>query len=379
MLDGQTGDVVAHVDDGTGGQGTYGFQNAALVTGDADGEIGITVAGYFGVHGGNYVQGIVQHFEVSGSNGALADEGGAWPQFHHDAGLSGFVGGGAASGQCARPTAAQNGYLTVASDGGIFAFGQDFCGSTGSMTLNKPVVGMAAAPGQGGYWLVASDGGVFAYGQAGFYGSTGSLTLNAPVVGMAPTPDGKGYWLVASDGGIFSYGDAGFYGSAAAVPGQDIVGMAASPDGARLLGGQHDRARLLLRRRRRGGRHQRDAPQRADGRHGRGPGDGWLLAHRRGRRGLLVQRARSTARPAASTSTSRWSPCSPPSTAAATGSSPRTAASSPTATRPSTAPWAGSTSTSPWWAWTGSEPQRTAGPAAGATTTPRVTPHAEAT
>ena len=230
VLDGQTGEVVAHVDDGTGGQGTYGFQNAALVTGDANGEIGITVAGYFGVHGGNYVQGIVQHFEVSGSNGALADEGGAWPQFHHDAGLSGFV-GGAPSGQCARPTAAQNGYLTVASDGGIFAFGQDFCGSTGSMTLNKPVVGMAAAPGQGGYWLVASDGGVFAYGQAGFYGSTGSLTLNAPVVGMAPTPDGKGYWLVASDGGIFSYGDAGFYGSAAAVPGQDIVGMAASPDG----------------------------------------------------------------------------------------------------------------------------------------------------
>ena len=231
VLDGQTGDVVAHVDDGTGGQGTYGFQNAALVTGDADGTIGITVAGYFGVHGGNYVQGIVQHFEVSGSNGALADEGGAWPQFHHDAGLSGFVGGGAPLGQCARPTAAQNGYLTVASDGGIFAFGQDFCGSTGSMTLNKPVVGMAATPGQGGYWLVASDGGIFAYGQAGFYGSTGSLTLNAPVVGMAPTPDGKGYWLVASDGGIFSYGDAGFYGSAAAVPGQDIVGMAASPDG----------------------------------------------------------------------------------------------------------------------------------------------------
>ena len=90
---------------------------------------------------------------------------------------------------------------------------------------------MAAAPGQGGYWLVASDGGVFAYGQAGFYGSTGSLTSTHRSSGMAATPDGKGYWLVASDGGIFSYGDAGFYGSAAAVPGQDIVGMAASPDG----------------------------------------------------------------------------------------------------------------------------------------------------
>ena len=160
-----------------------------------------------------------------------ADSAGGWPQFHHDAALTGFIGGGNALPTCDRPAAAQNGYLTVASDGGIFAFGQDFCGSTGSIALNKPVVGMAAVPGQGGYWLVASDGGVFSYGDAGFYGSTGSLTLNAPVVGMAATPDGRGYWLVASDGGIFSYGDAGFYGSAATVPGQDIVGMAASPDG----------------------------------------------------------------------------------------------------------------------------------------------------
>jgi hypothetical protein len=233
ILDGPTGQEVAHVDDGSGSDGvagTYGFQNAALVTPDADGSIGITVAGYFGI-GGNEVQGIVQHFEVGGSSSTNADQAGGWPQFHHDASLSGFVGGGNALSTCDRPAAAQNGYLTVASDGGIFAFGQDFCGSTGSIALNKPVVGMAAVPGQGGYWLVASDGGVFSYGDAGFYGSTGSLRLNAPVVGMAATPDGRGYWLVASDGGIFSYGDAGFYGSAASVPGQDIVGMAATPDG----------------------------------------------------------------------------------------------------------------------------------------------------
>jgi hypothetical protein len=35
-----------------------------------------------------------------------------------------------------------------------------------------------------GYWLVASDGGIFSYGDAGFHGSAGSLTLNKPVVGM---------------------------------------------------------------------------------------------------------------------------------------------------------------------------------------------------
>ena len=56
-------------------------------------------------------------------------------------------------------------------------------------------------PTVGGYWLVASDGGVFSFGDATFYGSTGALRLNAPIVGMAATPDGGGYWLVASDGG----------------------------------------------------------------------------------------------------------------------------------------------------------------------------------
>jgi hypothetical protein len=36
-----------------------------------------------------------------------------------------------------------------------------------------------------GYRLVASDGGVFSFGDASFYGSTGSIHLNQPVVGMA--------------------------------------------------------------------------------------------------------------------------------------------------------------------------------------------------
>jgi hypothetical protein len=80
--------------------------------------------------------------------------------------------------------------------------------------FNKPIVGMAATADGKGYWLVASDGGVFSFGDAAFYGSTGSLVLNKPIVGMAATADGKGYWLVASDGGVFSFGDAKFVGSA---------------------------------------------------------------------------------------------------------------------------------------------------------------------
>jgi hypothetical protein len=125
------------------------------------------------------------------------------------------------------------GYWTNASDGGVFTYGSaTFHGSAGNLKLNKPVVGMAATPGNGGYWEVASDGGIFSYGDAVFHGSTGALKLNKPVVGMAATPDGGGYWLVAADGGIFNYGDAGFFGSTGAIKlNQPIVGMAATPDG----------------------------------------------------------------------------------------------------------------------------------------------------
>jgi hypothetical protein len=125
------------------------------------------------------------------------------------------------------------GYWLVASDGGVFSYGDaHFHGSAGGVRLNKPVVGVATTPDGGGYWLVASDGGVLTYGDAHFYGSAGGLHLNSPIVGMAATPDGGGYWLVASDGGVFSYGDAHFHGSAGGLRlNQPVVGMAATPDG----------------------------------------------------------------------------------------------------------------------------------------------------
>ncbi|MGH9035672.1 MAG: sulfatase family protein, partial [Acidimicrobiia bacterium] len=104
-------------------------------------------------------------------------------------------------------------------------------GSTGAVRLNRPIVGMASTPSGRGYWLVASDGGLFSFGDAGFFGSTGDVRLNRPIVGMASTPSGKGYWLVASDGGLFSFGDAGFSGSTAGT-GRTVVGMVPTPSGA---------------------------------------------------------------------------------------------------------------------------------------------------
>jgi hypothetical protein len=129
--------------------------------------------------------------------------------------------------------AARHGFWAVASDGGVFSFGDAaFLGSTGGMALNKPIVGMAATPSGNGYWLVASDGGIFTFGDAAFLGSTGDKVLNKPIVGMGATPSGNGYWLVASDGGMFSFGDATFFGSTGdKVLNKPIVGMASSPSG----------------------------------------------------------------------------------------------------------------------------------------------------
>ena len=154
------------------------------------------------------------------------------------------------------PMTGENGYRMVAADGGIFTFGErNFHGSTGNMTLNKPIVGGATdVSDYDGYWIVASDGGVFTFnaefhgslggqniaapaveieptptgkgyfivlangkvytfGDANFAGDMSGRALNKPVIGMSVTPTGKGYWLVAEDGGIFNFGDAGFFGS----------------------------------------------------------------------------------------------------------------------------------------------------------------------
>ena len=72
---------------------------------------------------------------------------------------------------------------------------------------------MASTPSGNGYWFVASDGGIFAFGDAEFHGSTGAAMLDQPIVGMAATRTGAGYWFVAADGGVFSFGDATFHGA----------------------------------------------------------------------------------------------------------------------------------------------------------------------
>ena len=136
------------------------------------------------------------------------------------------------------PTGDGLGYWLVASDGGIFSFGDaQFYGSTGNIHLNQPIVAMATTPDGGGYWLVASDGGVFSFGDAQFYGSMGNVRLNKPIEGLVATPDGRGYWMVASDGGIFTFGDASFLGSLGSQTlSAPIAGMISNGIGYTLIG-----------------------------------------------------------------------------------------------------------------------------------------------
>jgi hypothetical protein len=73
------------------------------------------------------------------------------------------------------------------SDGPPFA-ATPYAGSTGTLRLAQPIVGLTATPTGGGYWLVGSDGGIFSFGDAAFFGSAGALRLRQPVVGMAARP-----------------------------------------------------------------------------------------------------------------------------------------------------------------------------------------------
>jgi hypothetical protein len=72
---------------------------------------------------------------------------------------------------------------------------------------------MASTPDGRGYWLVASDGGIFTFGDAPFLGSAGGAAMATPVVGMALAPGAAGYWLAAADGSVLPFGAARSYGA----------------------------------------------------------------------------------------------------------------------------------------------------------------------
>jgi hypothetical protein len=142
------------------------------------------------------------------------------------------------------PTADRAGYWLVASDGGVFAFGDAGfygsipglgiapAGSPGSgAKLNAPIVGIVPSVDGGGYFMVASDGGVFAFGDAKFEGSCPGIGgCSGAAVAVTPDASGNGYWLVTATGHVYTFGDAAYYGA----PGTQstaVTSAVRTPDG----------------------------------------------------------------------------------------------------------------------------------------------------
>ncbi|MEO7442455.1 MAG: hypothetical protein ABIW46_02860, partial [Acidimicrobiales bacterium] len=118
-------------------------------------------------------------------------------------------GGQQANGPSASASITNDGRLVAFSSNATNLVAGDTNGAPDVFVADRTVATTASGTARG-YRLVASDGGVFAFGDATFVGSTGALRLAQPIVGMAATPTGRGYWLVASDGGVFAFGDATF-------------------------------------------------------------------------------------------------------------------------------------------------------------------------
>jgi hypothetical protein len=141
------------------------------------------------------------------------------------------------------PTTDRRGYWLDASDGGVFAFGDSgYFGSIPGLglhpagsglpnSLDAPIVGMVPSADGGGYFMVASDGGVFAFGDAKFAGSCPGIGGCAgAAVAVMPDASGRGYWLVTQSGAVYAFGDAPYYGA----PGRQSVPVTSAvrtPDG----------------------------------------------------------------------------------------------------------------------------------------------------
>ena len=153
-----------------------------------------------------------------------------------------------------RPTG--RGYFMVASDGGVFAFGdakfegscpgiggcagrrrRRHAGPHGERVLARhqhrrrlhvrrrtvlrrpdaqsaPVVNAVATPDGSGYWLLYANGVVVNFGDAANFGfPAGYVNSFNPANAMFPTADGQGYWVASTRGDVFAYGNAPWLGS----------------------------------------------------------------------------------------------------------------------------------------------------------------------
>jgi len=127
--------------------------------------------------------GVCQHADLGAAGGGHWDCGGGFPMddvLEMAAGGRPNVGPAQKGKTMIASTDTGRGYWTTTGDGAVYAFGDaQFRGSSFDIDPNQPgaqrveisgeVVGIAGV-GRSGYWLLASDGGIFAFGDAQYYG-----------------------------------------------------------------------------------------------------------------------------------------------------------------------------------------------------------------
>ncbi len=121
-------------------------------------------------------------------------------------------------------TPSEDGYWLASQSGTIYHFGNTPSLPAVQLPPGAHIVGMASTNTGKGLWLVDNFGDVYTAGDAPYQGGLGGVTINAPIVGIAAAANGQGYVLVASDGGVFCFG-VPFHGSVpgSLMPGQHLV------------------------------------------------------------------------------------------------------------------------------------------------------------
>ena len=125
------------------------------------------------------------------------------------------IGGCSGKAISVMPDSTGNGYWLVTNVGALYAFGD------APSPAPRPVDGAGryavAMPDWRGYWLLYANGVVDSFGDATSFGAPlGYVNGFNPATSIFPTADGRGYWVASGRGDVFAYGNAPYLGSEAA-------------------------------------------------------------------------------------------------------------------------------------------------------------------
>ena len=119
------------------------------------------------------------------------------------------IGGCSGAAVAVVPDATGNGYWVVTSTGNVYTFGDAVNYGQPGLQSSK-ITSAGATPSGGGYWILDAAGQVFPFGNAAPLGgmAAGSAGGFDPASAIFATSDGGGYWIVTALGKVSSYGDA---------------------------------------------------------------------------------------------------------------------------------------------------------------------------